>query len=134
MTVAATSIKIPRRVKSKIERLARDTGESSHAFMLRALEGQVEATERYQAFLRDGVRADEAMLRSGLGYAAADVHASLAVLAAHPRIGRRADAQRRELVISHGATGYVALYRYDSRPDVVRILRIRHQREAGYRD
>lgn len=77
MTVAATSIKIPRRLKSKIERLARHSGETSHAFMLRALEGQVEAAERYRAFLRDGVRADEAMLRSGLGYAAGDVHAYL---------------------------------------------------------
>ena len=77
MSVAATSIKIPRQLKTKIERLARNTGESSHAFMLRALEGQVEAAERYQAFLRDGVRADEAMLRSGLGYAAEDVHAYL---------------------------------------------------------
>ena len=77
MPVAATSIKIPSRLKSKIERLARKTGESSHAFMLRALTGQVEATERYQAFLRDGVRADEAMQRSGLGYAAEDVHVYL---------------------------------------------------------
>ena len=77
MTVAATSIKIPRRLKSKIERLARHTGETSHAFMLRALQGQVEAAERYRAFLQDGVRADEAMLRSGLGYAADDVHAYL---------------------------------------------------------
>jgi predicted transcriptional regulator len=77
MTLAATSIKIPRRLKTKIERLARTAGESSHAFMLRALEGQVEAAERYQAFLRDGILADEAMLRSGLGYAADDVHAYL---------------------------------------------------------
>ena len=44
------------------------------------------------------------------------------------------DARERELVISHGATGYIALYRHDARHDVVRILRIRHQREAGYRD
>lgn len=77
MPVAATSIKISRRLKSKIERLARHSGETSHAFMLRALEGQVEAAERYQSFLQDGIRADEAMLRSGLGYAADDVHAYL---------------------------------------------------------
>lgn len=62
------------------------------------------------------------------------VRAAVSVLAAHPQIGRRVDLHRRELVISHGATGYLALYRYDARPDVVRILRIRHQREAGYRD
>lgn len=77
MTVAATSIKLPTRLKSKIERLARRSGETPHAFMLRALQGQVEAAERYQTFIRDGIRADEAMLRSGLGYAADDVHAYL---------------------------------------------------------
>lgn len=56
------------------------------------------------------------------------------VLCGHPRIGRRVDRYRRELVISHGAAGYIALYRHDDRLDVVRILRIRLQREAGYRD
>jgi predicted transcriptional regulator len=90
MTLAATSIKIPRRLKSKIERLARNSGESSHAFMLRALEGQVEAAERYQAFVRDGIRADEAMLRSGFGYAADEVHDYLEAKVA----GRRARRPR----------------------------------------
>jgi predicted transcriptional regulator len=90
MTVAATSIKIPRGLKTKIERLARSAGESSHAFMLRALEGQVEAAQRYEAFVREGIQADEAMLRSGLGYAAEDVHAYLAAKVA----GRRARKPR----------------------------------------
>jgi len=49
--------------------------------MLRALEGHVTAEERYEAFLEDGVRADEAMMRSGLGYAADDVHAYVTALA-----------------------------------------------------
>lgn len=62
------------------------------------------------------------------------IQVAIKVLARHPHIGRRVDAHRRELVISHGATGYLALYRHDVRSDVVRILRIRHQREAGYRD
>ena len=77
MTVAATSIKLPTRLKSKIERLARRSGETPHAFMLRALQGQVKAAERYHDFVREGIRADDAMLRSGLGYAADDVHAYL---------------------------------------------------------
>lgn len=62
------------------------------------------------------------------------IRAAVSVLAAHPQIGRRVDRHRRELVISHGATGYIALYRFDARTGFVRILRIRHQREAGYRD
>ncbi|HVL35865.1 MAG TPA: hypothetical protein VM489_09370 [Burkholderiales bacterium] len=77
MTVIATSLKLPKRLKSRMERLARRTGESTHAFMVRALESQVEAEERYQEFLRDGIRADEAMLQSGLGYEAEAVHAYL---------------------------------------------------------
>jgi plasmid stabilization system protein ParE len=68
------------------------------------------------------------------GEALRQIRAAVTVLAAHPQIGRRVDSHRRELVISHGATGYIALYRYDARPDVVRILRLRHQREAGFRD
>jgi predicted transcriptional regulator len=74
MPVTATSLKVPPALKARIEKLSKRTGESAHAFMLRALEGRVEALERYQAFLDHGMRADEAMLRSGLGYAANDVH------------------------------------------------------------
>jgi plasmid stabilization system protein ParE len=36
----------------------------------------------------------------------------------------------RELVISHGRDGYVALYRV--RAGTVVVLAVRHQREAGY--
>jgi plasmid stabilization system protein ParE len=34
-------------------------------------------------------------------------------------------------VLSVGASGYVALYRFDEKRDAVLILRVRHQREAG---
>ncbi len=61
------------------------------------------------------------------------IRTAIEILAAHPLIGRRVDGDLRELVISEGATGYVALYRFDLARDLVRILRIRHQREAGYR-
>jgi plasmid stabilization system protein ParE len=56
------------------------------------------------------------------------------ILSAHPRIGRRTRGQMRELVISHGAAGYLALYHFEATRDLVAIDRIRHQREAGYRD
>lgn len=64
-----------------------------------------------------------------------DVIASaVELLARHPQIGRRVEYYMRELVISHGKTGYVALYDFDPDQDVVVILAIRHQREAGYED
>ncbi len=37
-----------------------------------------------------------------------------------------------ELVISRGASGYLALYRYDELVDLVLVLRVRHQRELDY--
>jgi plasmid stabilization system protein ParE len=53
-------------------------------------------------------------------------------LAAHPLIGRRVEGDLRELVISFGATGYIALYRHVLPLDQVRVLALRHQREIGY--
>jgi plasmid stabilization system protein ParE len=64
----------------------------------------------------------------------ASVFDALAVLDAHPRIGRRKSGELRELVIGQGRTGYLALYVYDEIRDIVRVLRLRHQREAGYKD
>jgi predicted transcriptional regulator len=81
MSIAATSLKLPKRLKSRVERLARRTGESAHAFMVRALETQVEAAELHQAFVDEGMKADEAMLKSGLGYEAQTVHDYLAAKA-----------------------------------------------------
>ncbi|MDQ1314808.1 MAG: hypothetical protein QG662_917 [Pseudomonadota bacterium] len=49
----------------------------------------------------------------------------------HPHIGRRSGSQLRELVISRGKTGYIALYSYNEIRDVVIVLAIRHQREIG---
>ena len=56
----------------------------------------------------------------------------LAILKQHPLIGREAEAGLRELVISRGRSGYVALYRFDVATDTALILAIRHQREGGY--
>ncbi len=50
----------------------------------------------------------------------------------HPLMGRPAEAGLRELVISRGRSGYLALYRWDPLADRVTVLAIRHQREAGY--
>lgn len=53
-------------------------------------------------------------------------------LARHPLIGRRIAGEIRELVISYGQTGYVALYRFVVPSDEVRVLALRHQRELGF--
>jgi plasmid stabilization system protein ParE len=50
----------------------------------------------------------------------------------HPLVGRPCEQGLRELLISYGKSGYVALYSYEKHEDVALILAIRHQREAGY--
>ena len=77
MTLAATSLKLSKTLKSRITRLAKRAGESPHAFMLRVLEDQVEAAERFERFVADARYADQRMQESGQGYAAADVHGYL---------------------------------------------------------
>ena len=58
---------------------------------------------------------------------------ALNILEQHPRIGRPLEAGLRELVISRGRTGYLALYEYDEPSDLVIVLAVRHQREQDYR-
>ena len=57
---------------------------------------------------------------------------ALNILQDHPNIGRPVQHPLRELVMSRGRTGYVALYEYDAQADVAVVLAIRHQRQAGY--
>jgi plasmid stabilization system protein ParE len=65
--------------------------------------------------------------------AAADaIRSGVQILAAHPLLGRRVHGDLRELVISYGQTGFVALYRFVVPKDEVRTLALRHQREIGF--
>jgi plasmid stabilization system protein ParE len=57
---------------------------------------------------------------------------AVTILERHPHIGRPVKGRLRELVISFGRAGYVALYRADMKGDRAEILAVRHQREAGY--
>jgi plasmid stabilization system protein ParE len=57
---------------------------------------------------------------------------ALAILESHPLIGRVAEGGLRELVISRGRSGYVALHDYREAQDLVLILAVRHQKEAGF--
>lgn len=82
-------------------------------------------------------RAFEFVAERDPGTAAAAVEAirsAVTALAAHPLIGRRVEGEIRELVISFGRTGYVALYRFVPTHDIVSVLALRHQRELDYPD
>jgi len=53
------------------------------------------------------------------------------ILERHPLVGRPCEEGLKELLISYGKGGYVALYSHEQQQDVVLVLAIRHQREAG---
>lgn len=67
--------------------------------------------------------------------AAIAIRSAVEMLSAHPLVGRIVEETRelRELVISYGRSGYLALYRYRPLYQEVRILSLRHQRERDYR-
>jgi len=55
------------------------------------------------------------------------------ILSRHPKVGRLVtESGLRELVISHGKSGYIALYKFDELTQSVLIVAIKHQREDEF--
>lgn len=88
--------------------------------------GAIRDLQRLREFLRPknqlaARRAAEAIMKA------------VQLLGQQPQIGRPVEEMQdefREWLIDFGDSGYVALYRFDD--DVVTILALRHQKEAGY--
>jgi len=62
------------------------------------------------------------------------IFSAVEVLRRHPYIGRKVEGGLRELVISRGRTGYLALYEFAPARSEVVIHKLRHQLEGGYAD
>ena len=80
--------------------------------------------------LRDFLRPKNADAARRAGEA---IRPGVKILGAHPRLGRMVDdlpEEFREWLIDFGDSGYVVRYRIDD--EAVTILKIRHQKEAGY--
>jgi plasmid stabilization system protein ParE len=65
-------------------------------------------------------------------HAVAAIREAVEALGRHPLIGRVQEGDLRELVISYGRTGYIALYRFLPQRNEVRVLALRHQRDLDY--
>lgn len=63
----------------------------------------------------------------------AEIVDAVQILANNPLIGRPVRGGKRELIIGRGSRGYVALYRYVAKIDMVFLLAVRSQRESGYK-
>lgn len=62
-----------------------------------------------------------------------DIIAAIDILQTSPMIGRPMAFGQRELIISTGKSGYLALYRYDPAKDTAFVLAVRSQRERDYK-
>jgi predicted transcriptional regulator len=74
----ATTLKIAADLKRRVVAAAKAADKSPHAFMLEAIERQTQLDEERRAFVADAVAARSETMKSGHGYAAADVHRYLA--------------------------------------------------------
>ena len=86
------------------------------------------------AALKDPDRLSDFLLESDPAGALATgriIARGIRLLSEHPLIGRPVEQGLRELIISRGRSGYVALYRYHVAADEVMVLALRHQREIG---
>lgn len=64
--------------------------------------------------------------------AVALIRDAFGLLERHPLIGRITVDPLRELIISQGRSGYIALYSYDAKRNRILVKAIRHQRESGF--
>ena len=84
----------------------------------------IEDLDRIADFLREDPTSAQATERL--------ITQALSILQAHPLIGHQVESGWRQLVISRGKSGYVALYEYAPAANRVTVRAIRHQREVGF--
>jgi addiction module RelE/StbE family toxin len=59
------------------------------------------------------------------------IEEAVKILARHPLVGRLCDTHLRELVISRGKSGYIAIYSFEESKSTILINAVRHQKESG---
>ena len=78
---STTTLKLPDKLKTRISRLARQSGQTPHSLMVQALEREVAREERMRDFVRAALASDAAVEAGGAVYRAEDVHAWMERLA-----------------------------------------------------
>jgi predicted transcriptional regulator len=75
--MSTTSLKLPDDLKERAVAAARSQGLTTHAFMVEAIRQAATASEQRSRFIAEAEAARKAMLKSGKGYDASEVHAYL---------------------------------------------------------
>jgi predicted transcriptional regulator len=77
-----TSIKLPPDLKKRVSAVIEGTEKTAHAFMVEAIDQQTSLAEKRKAFVASALAARRNFVRTGKGYALADVRRYLAARAA----------------------------------------------------
>ena len=76
-----TTLKLPEQLKSRIARLAKQTRQTPHSLMVKAIERGVAREEKMRDFVKAALASDAASEAGGTVYRAEDVHAWMERLA-----------------------------------------------------
>ena len=73
--MSTTSLKLPENLKERIVKLAADSGQSAHAFMIEAIAEQTERVEQDRAFMARAMASKKHFDETGIAYDADEVNA-----------------------------------------------------------
>jgi predicted transcriptional regulator len=85
---ATTTIRLPPKLRARIQALAKQSGRSAHSFIVEAVERHAAYEEQMRSLVKEAIEADADIARTAEVYPAEDVHAwleRLAVDGAAPR-------------------------------------------------
>lgn len=77
----AVTLKLSEKLRTRIARLAKQSGRTAHGLMVEALERQIAREERFSAFVREAEAADKEIEAGADVYCAEEVHAWMKALA-----------------------------------------------------
>ena len=79
---ATTTIRLPPKLRARLDSLARQTGRSAHSLIVEAVERHADYEEQMRSLVKEALAADAEIGKSGQVFRAVDVHAWMNRLAA----------------------------------------------------
>ncbi len=79
--MATTTIRLPPKLRSRLQLLARQSGRSAHSLIIEAVERHAAYEEQMRSLVREAMAADAEIELTGEVYRAEDVHAWMGRLA-----------------------------------------------------
>ena len=73
--MSTTTIRLPRKLRARLQSLARQSGRSAHSLIIEAVERHAAYEEQMRSLVKEAIAADAEIERSAEVYRAEDVHA-----------------------------------------------------------